>query len=394
MNPRLDIGVDQLERVLKETASASGIPNEWYTDQVSLYHERDALFANTWSGLGFASDIPEVGDVKPIDWLGVPLIMVRGRDRQVHVHHNVCSHRGRQLVDSPCRLKGSIRCPYHSWNYDFDGELLGTPHIGGVNVHQVDSFDRRQHGLHSVPTAVWCDVVFINLSGSAEPFETFIAPVMERWEKYWGKDGPTHLVAGGEDCRALLEVASNWKLAVENYCESYHLPFVHPDLNSYSRLEDHYEILDQSGTSFSGQGTRVYNLAEAAGIQLPCIPDWPMELQREAEYLSLYPNLLIGLQADHFFVVLLEPCSESKTKEHVRLLFVGEAAQADMYSEARQKTRASWENVFSEDVSMVEGMQRGRSSPAYSGGVFSAAMDGPTHHFHRWVASRLLPSAA
>jgi choline monooxygenase len=392
MTTTQSVASDSIFAVLQETVAARGLPNQLYVDRSALAVDRDRIFAKTWSGLGFASDIPEPGDAKPIDWLGVPLLMVRDRDGQVHVHHNVCSHRGRQLLDAPCRLKASIRCPYHSWNYGFDGELLGTPHIGGVNVHQSEGFDRRANGLHSVPSAVWCDIVFVNLSGDAGPFADFIAPVLKRWQKYWGDTGPEELVAGGADSRATLDVASNWKLAIENYCESYHLPFVHPDLNSYSRLEDHYEVFDEDGESFSGQGTRVYNLAEVAGTHLPRLQHWPQSLQREAEYLSLYPNLMIGLQADHFFAVLLEPLSEAHTREHVRLLFVGEGAQDQAFAEAREKTLASWENVFAEDVSMVEGMQRGRHSPAYGGGVFSPAMDGPTHHFHRWVARRMLPA--
>ncbi|MDR9455421.1 MAG: aromatic ring-hydroxylating dioxygenase subunit alpha [Spiribacter sp.] len=382
---------DQIFAVLRETATARGLPNDFYVEHGSIALEKERIFSKTWSGLGFASDIPEPGDAKPVDWLGVPLLMVRDQKGRVHVHHNVCSHRGRQLLDGPCRLKASIRCPYHSWNYAFDGALLGTPHIGGVNVHESEGFDRAANALRSVPSAVWCDVVFVNLSGDAGPFEDFIAPVMARWHKYWGGSGPDELRSGAGDTQTTLDVASNWKLAVENYCESYHLPFVHPDLNSFSRLEDHYEVFDDDGASFAGQGTRVYNLAEVAGTRLPRLKSWPQALQREAEYLALYPNLLIGLQADHFFAVLLEPISEAHTREHVRLLFVGDGATDSAYAEAREKTLASWENVFSEDISMVEGMQRGRHSPAYQGGVFSPVMDGPTHHFHRWVARRLAP---
>jgi choline monooxygenase len=45
--------------------------------------------------------------------------------------------------------------------------------------------------------------------------------------------------------------------------------------------------------------------------------------------------------------------------------------------------------VFAEDISVVEGMQRGRASPAFDGGLFTPLMDVPTHHFHQWFLSRL-----
>jgi choline monooxygenase len=43
-----------------------------------------------------------------------------------------------------------------------------------------------------------------------------------------------------------------------------------------------------------------------------------------------------------------------------------------------------------EDINAIEGMQEGRSSPAYEGGNFSPAMDQPTHQFHKWIANNLI----
>ena len=64
------------------------------------------------------------------------------------------------------------------------------------------------------------------------------------------------LYHGGDDRKFKLDVNCNWKLAVEIYCESYHLQYIHTGLNSYSRLEDHYKI--ENYGSYSGQGTLVY----------------------------------------------------------------------------------------------------------------------------------------
>ena len=46
-----------------------------------------------------------------------------------------------------------------------------------------------------------------------------------------------------------------------------------------------------------------------------------------------------------------------------------------------------WKTVFSEDIGVVEGMQRGRKGLMFDGGKFSPTMDSATHCFHRWVAS-------
>jgi choline monooxygenase len=78
----------------------------------------------------------------------------------------------------------------------------------------------------------------------------------------------------------------------------------------------------------------------------------------------------------------------------VRIFYVDDGADSDTYSACRAATHAAWRLVFGEDVFAVEGMQQGRASPGYEGGVFSKVMDQPTHHFHRWVAAKLALRAA
>ena len=56
----------------------------------------------------------------------------------------------------------------------------------------------------------------------------------------------------------------------------------------------------------------------------------------------------------------------------------------------RKKNKNQWQKVFKEDISVVEGMQKGRNALHFDGGKFSPIMDGATHCFHKWVASNLL----
>jgi choline monooxygenase len=160
-------------------------------------------------------------------------------------------------------------------------------------------------------------------------------------------------------------------------------------LNSYSRLEDHYNIM--FGEQFAGQGSYAYNLADVEGTSLPTFPSWPADRMRNAEYVALFPNVLLGIQADHAFAMMLQPLSANRTVEHLRLLFVGnDAADEPSYAASRQAVLNAWRVVFSEDISAVEGMQAGRQSPGFKGGVFSPEMDVPTHYFHKWMARRVL----
>ena len=113
---------------------------------------------------------------------------------------------------------------------------------------------------------------------------------------------------------------------------------------------------------------------------------------KEAEYTTIFPNVLLGIQADNTFAIVLEPVSNNQTVEHLRLTYVGDEALKPEYKGCRDATMVAWKEVFSEDVMVVEGMQRGRASPGFSGGKFSPVLDNPTHYFHKWAAKRLIES--
>lgn len=385
------IPVHNLTNVLNPIEHAHGLTNEFYTDQKFFELERDELMGKGWTCIGFASDLPQKAYVKPVDFMGLPLLMMRNREGELKVFHNVCSHRGVKLVQEAGPIQGVIRCSYHSWTYDLNGALRGTPHVGGIDVHKDDRFNCEKHGLKPLRSAIYMDMVLVNLSGDAAPLEEKLAPLTERWTQFLGTDGMSLMRKEVDGGSMALEVECNWKLAVENFCEAYHLPWVHPSLNTYSRLEDHYNILFER--QFAGQGSYAYNLSTVAGTTLPVFPSWPTERTKTAEYVAFFPNTLIGIQADHVFAMMLQPVSPSRTIEHLRVYYIGDEALGEQYKASRDAIMESWKVVFGEDIASVEGMQKGRSSPGYKGGVFSPEMDIPTHFFHRWAAETLLEKA-
>lgn len=369
-----------LETVSEATA-APPLGNSAYTDPAFFAAELDRLWGKSWVCIGFAHEVPEPGCVRPVSLAGKPLLMLRDHAGKLRVFWNVCRHRGMQLVSEPGRLAGVVRCPYHSWCYALDGELKVTPHVGGPGQNTDPAIDRTELGLLPVRSAEWLGCVFVDLAGEAPPFAEHIAPLARRWADF--ADRPLY---AGSECGFTLEVACNWKLAVENYCESYHLPWVHPGLNSYSRLEDHYTVIE---AGFAGQGTLAYRpLLAADGRRLPAFPDLPEKWSEGAEYVALYPNLLLGVHKDHTFALRLEPLAADRTREHVALWFADPSALDADHSTLRQRLGELWREVFAEDIGVVEGMQRGRQADAFDGGVFSPVMDAATAAFHGWVTAR------
>ena len=380
----------KLDVVNNPIEQSHGLPNECYTSEAYTKIERKKLFEDKWVVVGVASSVPNKGDAKPFNLLDLPIIILRDKKDKIRVFHNVCSHRGYKILQKPCNIKNTIRCPYHSWSYNTDGKLIATPHIGGMNKHHAKNFNKSASGLKEIRSAVWLDLILINISNNEIPFEKYIKPLSDRWSKFWHQKDRKLISHSNDYGYFQLKANCNWKFAIENYCESYHLPWVHPGLNSYSKIEDHYHIQGLPNR-FAGQGTTVYNPRLKGKEKFPCFPNWSKDKEHIAEYVALFPNVMLGIHKDHYYAYWLEPVNHKYTIEHMEIYYVGDkAANSKKFKSIRKQNHKLWKGVQSEDVHIIEGMQEGRSSPSYNGGNFSPIMDNPTHHFHKWVATNIV----
>ena len=117
---------------------ASGLPNACYIDPAMYQHEQKTLFRDSWVAVGFGKDIPQPGCVKPVNFSGLPMLLVRNQDGNINVFQNVCRHRGMILVDTAKQLLGPITCPYHAWAFNLKGALRKTLHLDGPDIHAHD----------------------------------------------------------------------------------------------------------------------------------------------------------------------------------------------------------------------------------------------------------------
>ena len=286
------ISLEKLEVVCNSIEDAHGLPNECYLEGGYTKFERKLLFEDKWVVIGVASNLKQKGEAVPFNLLGIPLIILKDKNDKIRVFHNVCSHRGYKLLNEPCKIKNALRCPYHSWAYDLNGKLVSTPHIGGMDKNDADGFVKSRSDLIEVRSYVWLDMIFINISGNQIPFDKYIEPLEKRWSKFWTKEDQNLITHAEDNGYFLLEAKCNWKFAIENYCESYHLPWVHPGLNSYSKLEDHYHIQGLPNR-FAGQGTLVYNPRFEGGKIFPNFPNWPSD-KEEIAICSSFPECNVG----------------------------------------------------------------------------------------------------
>ena len=376
---------DDLNAVDQPIGQARGMPNAAYTEQRFFEFERDRIMATHWTAIGFVHRL-EPAMVRPLDLMGLPLLVSKTKAGEVRVFHNVCSHRGTLLVEQAKKTNGLIVCPYHGWSYSVEGDLKATPNIGGVGIHSVPGFDCGNHGLKEIRSHVWLGILFINLDGNAPEFEVDAAPLIKRCRGLVGETGEAHARPARTHSGISLSMECNWKLAVENFLEAYHLPMIHPGLNSYSPLSKHHnEIFFENS---SGQVTESFDLKLGSANPLPIFPGWNPDRLDTGEYPALYPNLFLGFQANHLFAIIIDPVSPTQCREDLLLYYVGHGADSDRFEEARKANLAAWLEIFNEDIRPCEMMQRGRCSPGYHGGAFSPVHDTCTHHFHKWIAQQ------
>ena len=367
-------------------AGRRGFPSEAFVDEAWFATEAAALVTSQWMCIALEDDVARPGDLHPMELAGMPLVVARGADGVVRVFHNVCSHRGAMLVEQPqCGAK-SITCPYHQWRYGTDGMLEHTPHAGGFRVHQAPEAPHEHLGLAAVRSRCWNGFVFVDVSGTALDFDEHIRPTAERL-------APVDFDLFRHD-RAndrAYTVHANWKTIVENFVESYHVPQVHPELQRFNPMSAHFQIL--GGAAYAGQGGTAYGASDnpqpMPGADLPTMPGITAQ-SWSYESLYAFPNFVIAPIENMTFVLLALPQSAGVTLERLCFFFYGDEAMTDAHREGRADVASAIVQVNDEDIRIVESCQRGRRSPAFTGGTFLPKQEATSLLVQQMVAARLL----
>jgi len=361
---------DVLAGLAKPLEAANGLPSAAYADEDYAALEGERLFARTWTCVGFDGDLPNPGDILPVELAGVPIVLVHGRDGVIRAFHNVCRHRGNLLVSEPCAGMRRLTCPYHMWAYDLDGSLASTPHFGGTDIEWVEGGHRRENlGLKPVRLHHWERWLFVDLSGDAPDFETFAAPMIADLDCYNFADAVV-------DTGLTYDFEANWKVVVENFLEALHVFWLHKGLKArYGDLYNSKEEADAHRTR-SAEGP-YFGIAldlparfEDKTWGVPEMPGLSDKCRSRHEYLFLFPNLILFLLPGHVVSIIDWPKGAAGTHQDWRVCFA-RAAMDEEHRSAREAITAFWKQVNDEDIGVCQTVQKGRGSPAFDGGIFS-----------------------
>ncbi len=212
-----------LQSLIKRQKPGYCLDQAFYKDPEIYNSEMSRVLSKNWCFAGHVSQIPSKGDYFLFEIGAESVIVIRGRDNEIHALMNVCRHRGSHICLEREGSTNVLTCPYHAWAYDFDGTLKIAQHMG-------DDFDISKHNLHKANIEVIANMVFVCLSDtppSLDPAKRNLAPVFEMFD-FDNMKLATH---------KRYKINANWKLALENYHECYHCAPSHPEYASMHTLK-------------------------------------------------------------------------------------------------------------------------------------------------------------
>jgi phenylpropionate dioxygenase-like ring-hydroxylating dioxygenase large terminal subunit len=214
-----------------ELAQPLVIGPEAYISVDYAREEQDKLWRKVWLQAGRVEDIPDVGDFITYDILTDSVIIVRSGEDEISAYHNVCPHRGRRLVDIPPgqrNARGTRKnfiCGYHGWTYGLDGENTYIPHQddwqGSLCAGRAD--------LGKVKVDSWGGWLWINLDPASGPLADYLDPAAGLLEPY-------QLQNMRPRWRKWVVFECNWKVAMEAFCETYHVDTTHPEFTAFGQF--------------------------------------------------------------------------------------------------------------------------------------------------------------
>lgn len=196
------------------------LPVDAYTSQNWFNREMETIFSRTWQFAGFVGDLTDPGDYITVQAGLNNILVLLDENRQMRAFHNLCRHRGTQLLRASGKRKKLLTCPYHDWTYNLEGELMAVPE----RKTQFPDLDLKTLCLHKASVGTWRGMIFVHSDADAESLENWFGPV----EPYLGPHQPDKLVEYVEG-RSRHEINANWKIIVENYIDGYHLAHLHSE---------------------------------------------------------------------------------------------------------------------------------------------------------------------
>ncbi len=363
------------------------VPAKPYYDPAYFELERRAVFLKSWIHVAHVCELPEPGSFvrRELEFAQASLLIIRGRDGAIRAFHNVCPHRGTQLVEEAEGRQSKFSCPYHMWTFGTDGALLSAPDFEAFHL------DKKDCSLPEIALGECGGMLFVNFDKDAQPLREWMGEYAERLEQMPVARATTF-------SEYTYEIAANWKLTYDNFQENYHLRFIHPRSGG-AGISDENQFGYPASMGFNGphRTQRIWSnptpalkpFQRAASMRgIPALAKrGVLDLPYGRDYLAFFPNLFVIGTPTQPFSHTVYPIAADRSRGVVRVYWVGEEENASERF-AREHSLAQIRDIHCEDVAMIERGQRGLTSGAISH-IHFQSMEALCRHLYLAVDERV-----
>ena len=396
--------MNTIKELLNNQQEDWSLDQKFYKDTSIFDLEKHTIFYNSWIFIGHESQIPNKGDFFVYKLLDEEIIVLRNKENKVKAFFNVCRHRGSRVCLEEKGTTSRFSCPYHSWTYNLDGKLLAAKSLR-------EGIDKSKLGLHPCNIESASGMLLINLSDNPQSLKNLKSDLKEPFEMFGFKDLK---VAAHKN----YPIASNWKLAVENYQECYHCAPAHPE---YS-LSHSLKIEDEPG--FDEAQEKMMNNLESCGLKdIEVNKDFSNKDPDQEQYAysryALFDGYMTGSKdgkplapllgnikefnqgcsdfnigpvsyflayCDHIVGYIFTPTSQDQCQCDIYWLVNKDAEENKDYD--KEKLMWLWDVTTYADETIIVNNQKGVNSIKYQSGPYTDK-EQSTRRFIKWYLSEL-----
>jgi len=404
----------ELDALLATRREGCGMPRALYQSDALYEEELARIWRGGWLFAGFAVEIPNAGDFLTLTVGATPILVLRDDGGAVRAFHNVCRHRGTQLCRKDSGHLRAIVCPYHSWTYSRQGDLIACQ-----GMHE--GVDKSALGLKPVHAEVVAGLIYISLAPTPPAFDGLRA-------RFAAAARPQGFDRARIAKTMDYEVESNWKLVWENNRECYHCTPCHPQY-----VKANFDIYEEEFASdairqkMAASVARTQSKWAAQGISiththggLAPFPDPDRDLwyaadrtvlvdgfetestdgTRVAPLMGDYPDADVGVlrmrsmpnfwvhgSCDHAVAARLTPAGARRTRVRGYWLVHQDAREGVDYQLDRMLP--FWHLTNEQDWEICKWQQKGVDSSGYEPGPLSQRKEYNVDAFIRWYLKQM-----
>ena len=361
-----------------ELLASRHLPGDIYASADLHAREIETYFLHDWLFIGREEQVANPGDYDTRRVLGRPIIIARDKQGKLGAFYNMCRHRGVEVAEGSGNAR-FFRCPYHGWTYDLAGQLTGAAYM-----KDSEGFDPSTCRLPRIHLENWRGNLFICFAEQPQPFEHAVA----EFEKDFA-------LLATEKCRladlTTLQLKCNWKFFHENLMDFYHVGVLHSKTfgRNFSWTNDNVSLKPGGGITIR------YDAAPSTPEGKALFGKAPWLESHENKFAItgyLPPNLTLFGRIDCVKLMQAWPLGVDACEVRIYFLFPESFFADPEFKEKLAVYKAYQAQIYEEDRSMIESMQKAMALPFYDPGRMSV-MEKPIHHFLNGYLDRMFGPA-